>query len=497
MTGSGHLRLTRFFAVAIAVALLGAFLAGCGVVDRLATGDSPNKSDSGSSRGLGQAFSTGPQWIDYMPTQDGRVCTYSGTRTFDDSGAEDLGLGDLPTRREITRTETVEYFDVREESGGTHFVLESVEERTADVLTYEDGRTEDGLSDYAEPSDPIRQGYLLASDGTLRFELEDLAASDSMNPGLSYETDADDLVTLPPLDDLREGESYSATTTALGRGTDPESQAGLEENLQPGDSAMEVRMDYTVERLSLKEITTPAGTFTDVVGVSVAFDSFEYPNASDEMRRELDELSDSLSYDLGAKTTEWYARDVGPVSKETVFEVGEDVKPEATVGGVDWEEGDSLDGFPPMKLEGCNSQQQASGFEQFAGEWYVHGTQMIIKPDSTGVQTSNAGPCIASIDYDGPMCNTVTQLEFSEVSSGAITATITSIDHETWEGDPPPSGFEPDETVRVGDSFKLEFADDNLLRTTWLGRLDHLNGQFNPYWCNAQTSEENSSECGA
>lgn len=495
MSRRRHLRLMRF----VAVALLAALLTGCGVGDLLATDDSsPGRSDSGSGRERGQKFSTGPQWSDYMPTQDGLVCTYSGTQTFDSSGAEDLGYGELPTR-EITTTEKVGYSNVREESDGTHFVLESITERTSDVLQYEDGRTEDGLSEYAEPWDPIRQEYLLASDGTLRFELEDFAASGSMTPGLSYETDADDLVTLPPLGDLREGESYAATTTTLVRGTDPESQAELEEDLQSGESAMEVRMDYTVERLPPKEITTPTGPFTDVVGISLAFDTFEYPNASDERRRELDEASESLSYDLGARTIEWYARDVGPVSKETVFEVGEDVEPEATIGGMDWQEGDTLDGFPPMKLEGCDSEQQSSGFEQFVGEWYVHGTQMIINADSTGVQTSNAGPCTDPFESGGSeaMCNTVTQLEFSEDSSGGVTATITSIDHETWEGGSPPAGFEPDETVRVGDSFRLEFADDNLLRSTWLGRLDHLNEQFNPYWCNSQTSDENRRQCGA
>ena len=55
-------------------------------------------------------------------------------------------------------------------------------------------------------------------------------------------------------------------------------------------------------------------------------------------------------------------------------------------------------------------------------------------------------------DASDDMCSDTQQLEFSEVSSGGGVATITSINHETWEGDPPPPGFEPDGTVRVGDT---------------------------------------------
>ena len=88
-------------------------------------------------------------------------------------------------------------------------------------------------------------------------------------------------------------------------------------------------------------------------------------------------------------------------------------------------------------------------------------------------------------------------MEFAEAPSGSVEATITSVDHETWEGDPPPPGFDHDETVRVGDTFRLEFVDDNLMRTTWLDRLTYLNGQGNPYWCNSQTSVETSPKCGA
>lgn len=54
---------------------------------------------------------------------------------------------------------------------------------------------------------------------------------------------------------------------------------------------------------------------------------------------------------------------------------------------------------------------------------------MTIGPDCTGVQNSNTGLCVASIGYEYPMCGEIVQLDFSEVSSGDIVATVISVDH--------------------------------------------------------------------
>lgn len=143
--------------------------------------------------------------------------------------------------------------------------------------------------------------------------------------------------------------------------------------------------------------------------------------------------------------------------------------------------------------------QLDQGLIQFDGEWFVHGARMIILWDATSSQFVNVGPCTDPFEPGGSeaMCRQVRLIEFSEAPSDGIIGTITEIRHETWEGDSPPPGFEPSSDVEVGDSFKLEFVDNNLLRTTWLGRLSYLNGQGNPYWCNSQTSDENVAKCGA
>lgn len=144
-------------------------------------------------------------------------------------------------------------------------------------------------------------------------------------------------------------------------------------------------------------------------------------------------------------------------------------------------------------------QEQESGLLKFDGSWWMHGIQMNILSDATSSQIANVGPCTDPFEPypSDAMCNQVLLIEFSEASSGGIIGTITEIRYETWEGDPPPSDFKPSSDLEVGDSFKLEFVDDNLLRTTWLGDAAHLNGQGNPYWCNSQTSDENIDKCGA
>jgi hypothetical protein len=146
-----------------------------------------------------------------------------------------------------------------------------------------------------------------------------------------------------------------------------------------------------------------------------------------------------------------------------------------------------------------DQQEKESGLLRFDGSWRVHGVQMNIVSDATSSQIANVGPCTDPFEPGGSeaMCNQVRLIEFSEALSGGIVGTITEIRYETWEGDPPPPGFEPGSDLEVGDSFKLEFVDDNLLRTTWLDGAAHLNGQGNPYWCNSQTSEENIPKCGA
>lgn len=302
----------RFVLAACAVMML----AGCGVVQI-------SESSDESGGGLGDLFSgltsTGPQWSEYLPVQNGRVCTYT-----DEEGdfADDT-------------SQTWEYFNVREESDGTHFSVRNAIENATPV------ELENGES-YLPPVITETVEWRLADDGTLRSE-PGLFTAEVEPPGYSVfdptylDMSSDEFIVFPAISDLRRGESLSSLIAITGRPANPDVQARLQEVLEPGESTLKLRAVYTVEGVPPKEITTPAGTFTDVIGVAVVLEDIETLNVADaEERMGLDsELYETTQSFIGAlgKTTTWYARDVGAVQ-------------------VEYGDGSSSE-IPPLKLQGC------------------------------------------------------------------------------------------------------------------------------------------------
>ena len=605
-------------------------LAGCSLEQRP---ESSVDSRKGASGGSVQAPVAGPHWREYMPVREGQVCTYSST-------GEVMGI----TAKTVL---TQKYTDVREEPDGTHFMLESATE-TATSTEEQYGEAE-GLPSLSETES---LEYVLGADGLLRSEPQ------LFNRG-NLEANVDGFIVYPSIKEVREGKSASSSMTASVRSSDPATQAELEESLETGESEMKVRLDYKVTGVPPEEVSTPSGTFTDVVGVSIEIEDIEMLNANEAARREMDGIAELLT-DLSGTPIVWFARDVGVVQTETegaamgdkalaikldgcngeltgapsgsptdhhgeegesevsepaspepaddpygddktggdsssseesqpehspvevldlqyehinagdyeeayelfaeqskqivsleqyrayfeanapysvtsysvasVEEQGDEANVEATLTvnsagsdqsypitqGFVWEDGgwrvvmraDQVTAFAEAWQEAPQNEQHdapdddkgvLASSELFVGEWFVHGSQMTIRPDFTGTRSTSLGPCTDPFgpDASDDMCNEIAGLDFSEGPTGSIVATVTSVDYETWEGETPPTGFEGDGTFRVGDSFELEFADENLLRTIWLGRLSRLNGQGNPYWCNSQTSTENVDKCGA
>jgi hypothetical protein len=274
-----------------------------------------------------------------MPVRDGRVCAYTNSYTH-----EELNTS-------VANTVTQEYTDVREEADGTHFTLET----TTQTTTTGDAPDSSETFIYSEP---ITQNpsYVLGDDGLLRTE-----------PGLVNEgilsASYDEFIVYPSIKEIREGKSASSSITASVRSSDPATQAELEEGLEPGESEMKMRVDYTVEGIPPKEITTPAGTFTDVVGVSLRFDDIEVLNANEEMRRQMDEMAKLLA-ELTGTTTGWYARDTGIVQVETEGGIAEAMMGEATSAG-----GETAPAIPPLKLERCDDLKS-----RFPETWSGHVT---------------------------------------------------------------------------------------------------------------------------
>lgn len=126
----------------------------------------------------------------------------------------------------------------------------------------------------------------------------------------------------------------------------------------------------------------------------------------------------------------------------------------------------------------------------FLGSWPVHGAQLRIGSNTSGVTTSNCGsPCVESDELalsasptGTRMTATITKITFSEGNSGKAIPNPT-----------------PGDSNRVGDSFYLEFVAPHLLRRTIirssLPAIDQTRG--NPYWCGTGLSPSLRHFCGA
>lgn len=295
----GYLRLAPLMVVTLMLTV-----AGCSSASDSGAGDSGyssgnDSSDGGSGNSGGggsiQASYNGPPWSDYLPARDGRVCTYSSS-----SQSEDAFMG-LDMATETTKTLT--YSNVHEESDGTHFTVTN-NEKTVTIMEYGDGETD---------RVPITQQqdleYVHANDGTLR------AAPQIVNRQ-GIKASVDKLLVYPTIADLQEGESTTTSTELTMRSSGAGEQADIQQYLDPGESALKMRVTYTVKGVPPKEITTLAGTFTDVVGVSLRIESLEALNANDEMSRDFEDLG-QMAAEAGGETIVWYAHDVGIVRTET------------------------------------------------------------------------------------------------------------------------------------------------------------------------------------
>jgi hypothetical protein len=133
-------------------------------------------------------------------------------------------------------------------------------------------------------------------------------------------------------------------------------------------------------------------------------------------------------------------------------------------------------------------------FTQFVGDWQVHGMQMTIKPDRTGVVQWNAGPCLDPFTSPPPpWCSGHASIRFTPSTNGVI-GTYTRVWFTTWAGDNPPAGFDPGTDNGAGYMFELRRVAPGLLKVKNL-RMHIQDG--NPYWCGAGVSTSNRRLCGA
>ncbi len=135
-----------------------------------------------------------------------------------------------------------------------------------------------------------------------------------------------------------------------------------------------------------------------------------------------------------------------------------------------------------------------TAFTSYVGKWEVHGSLLSLNANHTGLEQWNVGPCSDA----GQMCNGNAHITFSENADGSIKGTIQSVSYSQWNGDPAPTGFQPNAAdPRAGDTFQFQHSGAHLLYTTWFGaRLSYLNNS-NRHWCDSSALKAGWKQCGA
>lgn len=131
----------------------------------------------------------------------------------------------------------------------------------------------------------------------------------------------------------------------------------------------------------------------------------------------------------------------------------------------------------------------------FVGKWTVHGAVLIIKQDSTGSYTWNAGPCpTPGNEYN--MCTGNAEISF-KVNGESLVGTYRGVWFTTADGSAAPSDHASD-GPKPGTSFTLKRNDPHTLISSGSGGDD---GPGNPYLCDEYAMQRNNTPeynlCGA
>jgi hypothetical protein len=221
-------------------------------------------------------------WAAYFyPARSGYECTYQ---------AELDGL--VPG----TMTQTQRVTAVEESDEGTRITVHSTARSELDA----------GAPVPTDlPATPVESDivYVIARDGTLQ------------TPAAFVDTAAvgggiDGSIVYPSIENIRSGQAFESTLSM---------SMDLGESAPAGADAIEFRVGIRAEGEAPETITTPAGTYTDVVGVTISFTAFDFVGdlpGLDESGFDADTFEEML-VGLMPEITSWYARDVGLVSTES------------------------------------------------------------------------------------------------------------------------------------------------------------------------------------
>ena len=148
-----------------------------------------------------------------------------------------------------------------------------------------------------------RYDYVLANDGTIMAPTQWPSI-----PGV--QTEVRGFVVYPTVAALRSGRGSDSGVTLLMASKDPAAAARMRAETTDGSETLRLKLVVHVAGVSPRPIDTPAGVFSDVIGVEASISSIRALNIeSPEVRRAYEGIVQSSA----PSSTMWFARDIGLV----------------------------------------------------------------------------------------------------------------------------------------------------------------------------------------
>ena len=275
-------RLAPGIAALVCAALIAA---GCGDDPQSRSTAEPAASSSASDAADSTSpASAAPSWRDYFPPRQGHKCAFVAT----------LDTGSVPIVTHQTQTVT----SVRSAADGQHVVI-----RTRSVTTAPGIRA---------VTTKVDNPYVFAEDGTLR-------AATGLASGVGLRVTYDGFQVFPSVPDLRRGRSAGSKVALSMSATSDAMRRALADELG-GRTSFKADLEYEVSAApSRRAIVTPAGRYTDVVGIAIRLKSLELRSAGGDLEAA---ASDALRGLLGNGSTSYYAKGVGLILAEASGSLG-------------------------------------------------------------------------------------------------------------------------------------------------------------------------------
>jgi hypothetical protein len=261
-----------------ALACAAVIATGCG--DAQESRSTAGRADAPSAASASAAGS----WREYFPPRPGYQCTFGAV----------LETGSISVASRQTQTVT----SVRKAADGEHAVI-----RTRTVSTAPGVRPVTLTAD---------NPYVFAKDGTLR-------AAPGVGTSAGLRVTYDGFQVFPSVPDLRRGRSAHSKVSMSVSATTEAMRRALASDLG-GRGSFKADLAYDVKAAPRRRaIVTPAGRYTDVIGIAIELSAFHLRNAPSEVDAATRSVLRGL-FDNGA--TSYYAKGVGLVLTEASGPLG-------------------------------------------------------------------------------------------------------------------------------------------------------------------------------